>query len=766
MPVDTSQVNQIVDPQTGEVTAATLTFEQASQTYKNFVTDNRERNAKNAAIARKFNNEQPWNPRKLKAAGQSWRSNRPTGFMSSLMKRLTPPYKQMLDQLPLLTYSRFPKDKIGTESQRDIFRAKITDCIRQWSGWSDFLQQLIDEDIGYGYAAASWDDDYSWKPSIYRGDEAYFYVGCPQNAENVKIWGRKKDFFVDEIVEIVRDPESAKAAGWIPKNLIAKLNSGERQFDDKGQEENQRVYEDLIRENNLSSTFSSTIRVVKSGQIIALNPRGGIDHYIFDREDGTPLFFRRARWDKMSQILSLFSAEVGDQTLHGSKGAGRALYNTHVSVEQARNLINDALHLSGLLILKRKTAPGSGTTETPGLTVNHPYAVIGDGFDVLEGVKFEINSEAFFALDRHATSQAEIQVGAFMPGQVINEKGERRTASEVNYTASIDAQIRAGVLARFADQAFTLITEIQRRICSAEVIKFAEQVKKALDETQSSATPVFDAVLYETLVSTGTDEGFQYFEVPGYIDHDALQTVLDMLQEGLTTQQIVILAHNPTRANVEDAIASQSGVLDMIVASYGNDPMIDTVELKRRHIASKIGATAAERLMNVDMNPLSPVKQQRTQLSELTTMLNGNDTPIDPTDDDKIHLGVIVSRITPMLQNKTISPLTSSQQFLQLVVAHGDAHVQAALQKGVKQDELSEFTSILDDIRQYVQVPPVDQAAAAAVAPAIAPGAAPITELAQDAPPLPIPTVPTVNQVIGEVASPVRPTPPKGQLES
>jgi hypothetical protein len=66
-----------------------------------------------------------------------------------------------------------------------------------------------------------------------------------------------------------------------------------------------------------------------------------------------------------------------------------------------------------------------------------------------------------FALDRHATMQAEVAVGSFMPGQVLDQQGARRTASEVNYTASIDAQIRAGMLSRFADQMFALIDQLQ-----------------------------------------------------------------------------------------------------------------------------------------------------------------------------------------------------------------------------------------------------------------------------------------------------------------
>lgn len=751
-----ASTNDIIDPASNTVLPSVLTFEQAYNTYKNFVTDNRERNAKNAAIARKLNGEQPWNPRKLKAAGQSWRSNRPTGFMSSLMKRLAPPYKQVIDQLPLLTYSKFSDESLGSEPQQDIFRQAITDCIRHWEGWSDFLAQLIEEDIGFGYAAVGREDEFSWKPKMYRSDEAMFYVGCPQDAAKTKIWGLKEDFFVDDIVEKLRNPQAAQDAGWNVKNLVRKLNTAGRQFDDRGNQENERVYEDLIRENNLASSFTSSIRVVKAGHIFATNPEGGIDHYIFDRDDGTALFFRRARYLSMDQCLTLFSAEVGDRTLHGSRGAGRALYNTHVSVEQARNLINDALHLSGLLIMRKTTKAGSGGTEGASLTVNHPFAVVGDGYEVLEKVKFEVNSEAFFALDRHATSQAEIQVGAFMPGQMVDEQGARRTASEVNYVASIDAQIRAGVLARFADQMFGLINQLQRRICSPEIVQFASDTFMMLNATGKK--PIYDPVAWLSLANSGVEEGFVYIDIPKFIEADALKCVIGMLEKGLTTAQIVLLANATSRSSVDDAIASQSGVLDLIVQRYGMDPMVDTVELKRRDLSNKIGAAGAERLLNVDLNPLSPIKQQRQQLQELTTMLTGTSIPVDPTDDDKIHLSVIADRISGMAQTPEILPMESSRQFLIVVLEHVDAHIQSATQKNVDLKDIQDVLQVFEMARKLVEQPAIDQQAAQMVGQITAQGGIPATEIATDAA-LPAPATPadTVNQV----ANPPIPTPPK-----
>jgi hypothetical protein len=245
---------------------------------------------------------------------------------------------------------------------------------------------------------------------------------------------------------------------------------------------------------------------------LRVNPSGGVDHYIFDREDGVPLFFRRARYDKMEQCLTLFSAEVGDRTLHGSKGAGRALYNTHVSVEQARNLIQGRTPSFRSADSSSNHQGRIGVKRDPESYGESPICDCRRGYEVLEKVSFQIDSEAFFALDRHATMQAEVAVGSFMPGQVLDQQGARRTASEVNYTASIDAQIRAGMLSRFADQMFALIDQLQRRICRPEILQFANEVFQ--NSRNSGLTPVFDFEAWASLEAVGESEAFFYVEVP------------------------------------------------------------------------------------------------------------------------------------------------------------------------------------------------------------------------------------------------------------
>lgn len=757
---------KIVNEDSGAINDDRLTFSQVFEIWKQFVTDNKTRNGKNAAIARKINGEQPWSSRKLKAAGQSWRSNRPTGFMNSLLKRLMAPYKQLIDQMPFLTYARFAHETIGTENEQDIFRSAVTDCIRQWSGWADFVSQLVDECIVYGYCAVGWNDKYSWEPKVLRSDVSLFYVGCPQTAAKVKCWGYSEDFYIDEIANKLKSPEDARAAGWHVRNLIKKLNNAESQFSDRNAEENERQRENLLRENSLSASFTSPVRVVKAAHFFSTNHSGGVDHYIFDREDGTALFYSRSAYSSMDRCVSLFTAETGDATLHGSRGAGRALYNTHVSVEQARNLIQDALHLNGLLLLRANTRLGTGQSETPAMTVMHPFAIIGEGHEIVEKVKFEINSEAFFELDRYATAQAEVLVGAFMPGQLSDQSGGRRTASEVNYVAGIDAQIRSGVLARFADQFFLLVEQLQRRICSPDVIKFCQE-RLVGNNNHKERVTIFDPETWRLLQDFSTPEElskYLFIDVPDFLDRAAVECVSNMIKKGLPLSKISLLAEASSRSSVEDTIASQSGALDLLVSRYAADPMVDSVELKRRDIASKVGSGGAERLMKTTLNPLSAIKQQRQQILELAAMAEGSNVPVDPTDDDKIHLAVMADRIMSLLQGgQGQLPLANAKIFLSAIQEHSQAHIQSAQQK---QLDLRDIADVLEVFKQLDKLllgkqTSLQEQAASVVDGVTSQGAVPAVAPPEDA----LTAAPSFNDTLENAAVPGQPTPPTNPME-
>jgi len=106
--VDDNATGDVVNPDTLQVKRTFKDCQQAHSAYRRLKQQNVERNRKNQLIQKKLNNEPPYSAKKLESMGQNWRSNRPTGFLSTMVSRLQPPFKQVIEQSPTLTYSKFP----------------------------------------------------------------------------------------------------------------------------------------------------------------------------------------------------------------------------------------------------------------------------------------------------------------------------------------------------------------------------------------------------------------------------------------------------------------------------------------------------------------------------------------------------------------------------------------------------------------------------------------------------------------------------------
>lgn len=92
--------SDIVNPKNLKVRRVFRDTQQAYSAYRRLKQQNAERNRKNQLIQKKLNNEPPYQQKKLESMGQSWRSNRPTGFLSTMVGRIQPPFRQVIEQTP------------------------------------------------------------------------------------------------------------------------------------------------------------------------------------------------------------------------------------------------------------------------------------------------------------------------------------------------------------------------------------------------------------------------------------------------------------------------------------------------------------------------------------------------------------------------------------------------------------------------------------------------------------------------------------------
>lgn len=658
------------------------------------IQDNKERNYNNSEIIKKYNGAQPFRPEDLRDAGQDWRNNRSTGFMSNIVVRALPPYLAVWESGRYLTNSSLSSKDPEAEQKNIVFREAITKTIRSWSGWKNIAYLTVFENVLIGYTACAFPDKFDWRPLACRTDYAFFPDNCSQDAAFIPLWTLKHDYQIHELAEKIVDRELAESVGWNFDACVDAINGAQPKSRANVTSEGVREYQDLIRETSLASSYQVGVDVIETNQLFIQEPNKSVSHYIYNSKTKDILYQHLDKFESMEECLSVFAVEIGNGKLHGSKGAGRILYNTHVSAEQARNLIADNLYLAGMLILEHD---GNGSDD-PAITVAHPVAVVGPGYK-LNSTGFKVNTEAFFQLDRHMQAVAELQVGVFMPAQNLADDSRARSAAEVKYIASVEQQIRDGLLSRHAAQLYRLIHTMQKRICSQDNILSALTI---FNQEQQTGRRMADPRLEQFRALLGQN-ALPMNNVVGVQNQEAVDCILEMLRQGLQADDIYELALCPPNEIADDP-ANNPQVLDGLRAIYMGHPNIRQTELITRDIASKVGYNVAQELIIPEEDNTITSEGTRQQLMELQTLLVGESLPVSPRDNDKVHMNVIIQKAKPVMQSLAQGGATEETlAALGNVMTHFDAHLNGARAKGMQDSQLKDELAFSEMTRQLIE---------------------------------------------------------------
>ena len=671
------------------------TFKDATQahaSYRRLKQENVERNRKNQLIQKKLNNEPPYQAKKLESMGQNWRSNRPTGFLSTMVSRIQPPFRQVIEQAATLTFAKYPIDSVDSENKTKIFREEITKCIRGWKGHDDLVAQTTHENTTFGFCGWAWDDLRDWKPEFLRQDYTFFSIETPQDTNATPIWGRKRRYQISELLPILETPELSAMAGWNINHLVKSINAAIPAGRTLDADEDARRYEDWIREGSYGASYENDAKYVELGELLIKEPHGKISRFLFDDKSGEEICTQVDRYNNMSECLALFSVEVGSGSLMSSRGAGRDLYNTHVAIDKARNLIVDNTYLKGLLLLKK--SPNAKIGVAP-LTVHHPIAYVSEGYEVIPQ-NMPADTDDFLKLDQFISNLAEIQVGTFLPGTPVETQG-KKTASEVNRIAAIENQLREGILSRWSRQYSRAVERMQRGICHPEHIKSAGELKSKLDEARKTEP---NAVWARREVVDAFDRSMMDlppfmipFEVPEHLDEDAINCVFNMLERNLPPSDILLMAYSPAAELLRDTTPQDMMVLDSLIQRYSGNPNVNQDELMKLDWSKKVGETIANSvILPKDQVEALAIEATRQQVIELQSIIAGQDMPVSPRDNDVVHLDTMMQKLVPVIMHIPEGGLTPEGVApLAQAMKHFSEHMSAAKAKGANPAVLKKY---------------------------------------------------------------------------
>lgn len=710
-----NQTDEVVNDETLEVKRTFRNTEQAYSSYRRLKQQNVERNRKNALIQKKLNNEPPYAPKKLESMGQNWRSNRPTGFLSTMVSRIQPPFKQVVESSTYVTFTKHPGKGVDAEHKTNIFREEITKCIRGWSGHDDIVAQVVHENTTFGFAALCWDDPRDWKPEFCRQDYTFFSIETPQEVQATPIWARKRRYQISELLPILEDPQTSSLAGWNIKNLIKALNNATPAGRTLDSDDDARRIEDWIREGSYGASYENDAKYVELGELLVKEPHGKISRFLFDDKSGNEICTQLDRYSRMSDCLALFSVEIGSGSLMSSRGAGRDLYNSHIAIDKARNLVQDNVYLKGMLLLKKTATAKPGIAP---LTVMHPVAYVAEGYEVVpQSAPADVDD--FLKLDQFVSGLAEIQLGTFLPSSALGLQTGDKTASEINRVAAIENQIREGILMRWSKQYSEAVARMQRGICHPEHIKAASELKMLLDVARMTNQDAIWA--RKEVVEAFQQSEFDMppflvpFDLPSHLDEDAVSCCLSMLDRNLPPSDIIMMAFAPAQELIPDNAAQEGAILDLLIQRYSGNPAINQDELIKLDWSKKMGQELANQvILPKDQVEAVAIEATRQQIIELQSIIAGQEVPVSPRDNDMVHLETLVAKLMPVIANapqgglppEMVSPFAKALE-------HFITHVNQAEMKGADRNKIAEYKQMVQEAYKHLtagmQAPPIDQ---------------------------------------------------------
>jgi hypothetical protein len=674
------------------------TASQAYQLFLRFKKQNRARADRNKIIQDVYNGKPPYNQKELEDQSQGWRSNQSTQFLSSIIDRVTPRFSGAVHDIKYLTAAELPDSYDDYVNKSELFQGKTTELVRKWSGWTDFIQRVVGENVLQGYTAALNIDEHNWRPRTYRQEDIYFDEQTSQDVHRLDCFCVCQDFYIHELVSLLEEAETSEKAGFNIENLREAIENAMPPREDLPSDPRQ--LSDMAREASLFFSWHKASKMIQTVHIFVRTYTGGIDHWWVNRntsgsgkeqgptaEDtpggGQELFYGEDVAKQMEDVITLFSFQAGNDRLFGSKGLGRLLVNISISLERERNLFIDQQYLAGLLI---------GTAEEKDIPflqprVMSPFLILPKGMDLINAGQTKFNPEGFALLEQMLKGIAEMISGTYMPEDVQNNGQQQSTATEATIDATREEEIRQGLLNRFWNQTTHLVSQMQRRIYTPINIKAALAYSEARDLAIEERKKLVSEDMMGLLLKIDPEAGSNYATAPdlGRADEEAVMTIVELLDADLSAEEVLLLAHMPaTEYNANVGAIEDQRLLQFAAVAQGN-PYWNQGKLNYESGAAMIGYRRAKDLFAGDPGTTTNLEAQRQQYSEYTDMLQGQAMPVSDRDDHIQHLTALTQKTFAALNTmRSIPPDMIPENDLnamKLTILHGSAHVQAEEKK-------------------------------------------------------------------------------------
>jgi len=630
-----------INPRTGKPEQRSIRdAAMARDVCKTLVQACRNRNIVSARILAKYNAERPYDQVKLEAEGLGWRSNFTTKPLPSLIEKVYPRFVDAVNGLKYLTSASLSDKWQNSVEKSDKFRSVITKTIRTRRGWRNLVEDVSLINSLFGHAVVAWLDEFTWMPCSFKQDESFVSDGTRQEVSKAQVILLKEQLLPHELFDLIKDPEAAKTAGWnlaavrksinnaSPSQLRDTLNVG-------GTLET--WYQNAWREMTVGASYMAGASVVVVYNLLVREVTGKVSHYRLGGVELDELFSRDDHFDSMEECASFYSFQKGNNTLHGSKGVGRDIYEMAAMQDRIRNEIVDRMILSGKTLIQGDPKK----LHTFKMSVVGSTVILPANWTVLEQ-KIDGNVEGFLKLDAYMGMLVDQLIGSTTPRTF---QGERVTAAEVNLFAAREEEGKDTKIGRFLEQFADMIGTMQRRICD-----------------------------------------------PDTVEDDAKEAQKELL-ESMTREELDELAASSIAETVRDLTPAERQMTVAVATEKKGNPLYNQRQLEVEDVTARLGSDFAGRVILPENDPTVQAEQQRLQQFELALLTQGQPVPVSVRDNHEIHLEILM----PLAQ-KTGEGIMAGQvgsAVFEVVVAHIGEHYNRAVEQGADKKKLKPVADFL-----------------------------------------------------------------------
>ncbi len=667
------------------------TANQAWDICKTIEQNNRTRAARTSDIQAIHDGEPPRSAADRAEKAKSWQSNASTNWMAGIVGRQAQRFVNAVISQPFLSFSRIPDSIDNWKEKSDLMQAKVTSLVRSWVGHTPLINSLAVENVLQGYTYAVFINPYTSKPKMYKQDRLYLPEQARQHASELQFFCTKEDYRLDEFLALFSDDQESRDAGYNVENCMKAANRATMQDPREDAQTTQfRKYVDMINEGTLGLSYTNTgERVVKVWILFSREYDGKVSMWMIDRDSGMQLRFSFKLFDKMEDVLTIFSFEPGNGCIHSSKGLGRKLAALAIMKELLRNGIIDNARIASLLLLQTDSKDRNRLAPQ----ILSPFIYIDKNVAPTQ-TQFTPNADALKVIDQLIDQWAEQAVGAYLASQA-NEREPEKTATQATIESKREQEAADIQIRRWLDQWFSMIQIIQLRAFSDDNI---EESRRIYEKISEDPTKDLDEE-YENLSGT---------------DPDTLRTLVEIMGFAplqITDDEIRLFRKSPATvfAHVSDAVIQQG--IESVFAQFKGDPDVDQAVLKAMVIQGRVGSRDAQDLIIPKADQTVAAEAARLQLFEanvMTTMFQP--APVSPRDNHLVHgmvLMALLNKMAPVL-SKPNPPPQVMQEF-ELMVNHLGDHLNFAVAQKLNKDQrfdvLEQFyKKFSEQLKQVIEI--------------------------------------------------------------